>query len=95
MDKIPTDNSNLLILLKEKTGTTKIQEAITDRKLIPYICNDDDPRTSSLRVASWETPIAEAIKDLTITEFPAIKIIFLQDVLFFESSVKVIRGDIS
>jgi len=83
-------DSRLLWYLQEKFNSTNLLDNISCSRLFCYIWDEENPRQKMVRRLDWYVAFKDAIRDITVTEYPTVLIVSFKEYDQFEQMYKVI-----
>jgi len=83
-------DSRLLWYLQEKFNSTNLLDNVSCSRLFCYIWDEENPRQKMARRLDWYAAFKDAIRDITVTEYPTVLVVSFKEFDQFEKMYKVI-----
>jgi hypothetical protein len=93
IDKQNIGNSKILILMKEKTDTNQLLEAIKDSKASGFIRDEAPSKEKCVTQVDWWGTLADNIRGLNMIEYPIFMVVFKEDREAFEKEYKIVKRE--
>lgn len=93
IDQENINDSNILILMKDKANSNKLLEIIKESTVNGFIKDESNPREKRMFRVDWWEPLSENIKQMTLIEYPVIHIVFKQDMPEFEKEFTIVTRE--